>query len=557
VKSDLRQRRPRPDQGEERPGVAIVRAVGVAAALALLETASFATVQERQARLSVFISVDMEGVGGVVSPTQVAASGHDYAFGRRMMTAETNAAIAGALAAGATRVTVVDSHGSGTNLLARDVDRRAALVSGFPMPGGMVQGIGSDYDAVVFVGYHAHARTDNAIMGHTYTSGLRRVMVNGREVGEFGLNAALAGHYGVPVVFISGDRAAVEEARALCPEIEVLAVKEALSRSSARLVHPGDIPPRISDGVRRALERRSAIPPLRLNAPITIEVELDTTLQADNAALVPGVERVNGTTVRYRSDSMVEAYRFLHAARPADGMKARAPLRPASAAIALGATLASSGAALASQARPGPKLKVFVSVDMEGVAGVVAERQVGREGSDYSVHREQMMAEANAAVAGAFDAGATEVVVLDSHGGGTNLHPDQLDRRATLISGTPRPWGMVAGLDATFDAMVFVGYHAGASVSEGVLAHTFNRSPRSVRLNGQVVGEGGLSAAVGATSTCRSCSPPATAPSSENSSSSGRASKSSRRRQAWPTPPPPSATLLTSWRAYARACGRA
>jgi D-amino peptidase len=261
-------------------------------------------------RLNVLISADMEGVAGVVGEGQVQASSPDYDLGRRMMTAETNAAIAAAFAAGATRVTVVDAHGSGTNLLPREIDRRAILVSGFPMPGGMMQGIGPDQDAVVFIGYHTHAGVAFGILGHTDTDGLRRVVLNGHEVGEFGLNAALAGHFGVPAVFVSGDRAAIDDARGLCPEIEGVVVKEGFTRTSARLIPPEEAQKRISEGVGRALARRAAIPPLRLTVPITLEVELQTTVQADNAALVPGVERVNGTTVRYRSGSMVDIYRF-------------------------------------------------------------------------------------------------------------------------------------------------------------------------------------------------------------------------------------------------------
>jgi hypothetical protein len=180
------------------------------------------------------------------------------------------------------------------------------------------------------------------------------------------------------------------------------------------------------------------------------------------------------------------------------------------------------------------RLKVFVSVDMEGIAGVVIERQTGSEGHDYPIHREQMLAEANAAVAGAFDAGATEVVVLDSHGNGMNLRPDLLDPRARLISGTPRPWGMVAGLDGTFDAMVFIGYHASGSIPDGVLAHTFNLSALSVRLNGQVVGEGGLNAAVGGHFRRLAQEP-----------------SCSRRRRAYPTRPPRSSTPPSSLREHA------
>ena len=272
-----------------------------------LITASQAGAQQR--RLRVYISSDMEGIAGLVSGTQVSAGERDYAVGRRLMIAETNAAIAGAFDAGATEVLVNDSHGSQTNLLAEELDRRASLITGSPKPVGMMQGIDSTFDAAVFVGYHAQASTADAVLGHTYSGALKSVKLNGREVGEYGLNAAIAGHFGVPVVFISGDRAVVEQARALIPGVEGLAVKEGIGQTAARTLHPAEARERIVAGVRTALGRRSQIRPVQLARPVTIEVEVSNVEYADAAMLVPGMRRVAGRVVSYAAPDMATAYR--------------------------------------------------------------------------------------------------------------------------------------------------------------------------------------------------------------------------------------------------------
>lgn len=275
--------------------------------LLCIVTASQAGAQQR--RLRVYISSDMEGIAGLVSGTQVSAGERDYAVGRRLMIAETNAAIAGAFDAGATEVLVNDSHGSQTNLLAEELDRRASLITGSPKPVGMMQGIDSTFDAVVFVGYHAQASTADAVLGHTYSGALKSVKLNGREVGEYGLNAAIAGYFGVPVVFIAGDRAVVEQARALIPGVEGLAVKEGIGQTAARTLHPAEARERITAGVRTALARRSQIRPVELARPVTIEVEVSNVEYADAAMLVPGMRRVAGRVVSYTAPDMATAYR--------------------------------------------------------------------------------------------------------------------------------------------------------------------------------------------------------------------------------------------------------
>jgi D-amino peptidase len=276
--------------------------------LALLVASSLQA--QQRPKLKVYISSDMEGIAGLVLGNQVTGGERDYAVGRRLMIAETNAAIAAAFDAGATEVLVNDSHGSQTNLLAEEMDRRATLITGSPKPMGMMQGIDSTFDAVVFIGYHAQASSIDAVMGHTYSGSLKRVTLNGREVGEYGLNATAAGHYGVPVVFIAGDKAVVEQAKAFIPGIEGLAVKEGIGQTAARTLHPLEARERIAEGVKAALARRGQIKPVSLTKPVTIEVEVSNVEYADAAAMVPGMRRVSGRVVSYSAPDMAGAYRM-------------------------------------------------------------------------------------------------------------------------------------------------------------------------------------------------------------------------------------------------------
>ena len=252
----------------------------------------------------------MEGVAGVVANKQTGSEGSDYGYFRAQMTAEVNAAITAAFRAGASEVVVTDAHGSGTNLLPGEVDQRATLISGFPMPGGMVTGLDESFAAAILIGVHAHGSTPNAILAHTYTGDLKHVRLNGVEVGEPGLNAAMAGHFGVPVVFVSGDAAAVAELRSLIPAVEALAVKEAVGFTAAKLMSPEIAREKIALGVSSALARRTEIPPVTLTKPITLEVELAEVSQADNVALLPGMSRIGGRVVRYEAPDMGMAYRI-------------------------------------------------------------------------------------------------------------------------------------------------------------------------------------------------------------------------------------------------------
>jgi len=284
-------------------------------ALLCVAGASVAPEATAQEELAVLVSVDMEGVAGLVNSTQLSAGGHDYALGRSLAEEETNAAIRAAFDAGATSVLVVDSHGGKTNLRPTELDPRAELITGGPRPLGMIHGIGPDVDAVVLVGWHARASTADAVADHTYTGAIKSIRLNGRELGEAGLAGAVAGSFGVPVVFLSGDRAATAEARGAFGDLEVATVKEGIGHGAARAIHPERAREMIYEGVRRGIDRRDEIPPLRLETPVRVDVEVASTEGVDRLLFVPGMERTGARTVGAQSPDVPSAYRLTRLVR--------------------------------------------------------------------------------------------------------------------------------------------------------------------------------------------------------------------------------------------------
>jgi D-amino peptidase len=250
----------------------------------------------------------MEGVSGVVDWDHVDPGHQEHARFRQLMTAEVNAAVRGACDAGAEDVLVADGHAHGRNILVEDLDPRAQLHSGSPSPLSMVSGVERDVDGAIFIGYHARAGTEKAILDHTWSG--RRVVnlwLNGELIGETGLNAALCGHFGVPVLMVSGDRAVCDEARELLGEIETVAVKEATSRSAALCRSPETVQEAIHKAARRAVERLAsgdAPDVFRVSPPVTLAVDLANSGMADGAALLPGVER-DGRRISYEAEDIV------------------------------------------------------------------------------------------------------------------------------------------------------------------------------------------------------------------------------------------------------------
>jgi len=262
--------------------------------------------------MRVYISVDMEGVAGVVHESQTdpvtPAFAAEYARFRRLMTAEANAAVEGALAAGATRILVNDSHWFMRNLLAEELHQAAELLSGDPKPRSMVQGIEDGFDAALCIGYHARAGTPNAILDHTYADRIHEVRLNGKAVGELGLNAAFAGTHRVPVALVSGDAALAAEAKDLLgPGVATVVVKHAVSRHAAQSVAPVVACRMIREEVAGALKRSHA--PFVPATPIALEVDFALTIHADMAELCPGATRTAGRTVSFTHQDYREVFR--------------------------------------------------------------------------------------------------------------------------------------------------------------------------------------------------------------------------------------------------------
>jgi len=256
--------------------------------------------------MKVFISVDLEGISGIVQGEQTRPEGRDYERSRKLMTGEANAAISGAFEAGASEVVVNDSHGPMRNLIPEELHENAKLITGSLKALSMMQGIERGFDAVFLVGYHARRGTLHAILDHTYSGAtVSSFVVNGQEYGETGMNAAIAGYYDVPVVLVTGDSSVTSEAKSLLGNVETVTVKEAVSRRAAKCLHPNKAREAIRQGAILALRRRSEIRPFKLKPPFELRVELMDAGMADAAELVPNVKRIAPRVVAYTSDDFV------------------------------------------------------------------------------------------------------------------------------------------------------------------------------------------------------------------------------------------------------------
>ena len=260
----------------------------------------------------VYIGVDIEGVAGAVAAEQLKPSGSEYGELRRLLTGEVNAAIAGIRDAGPADIVVCDSHGNGQSVLIDLLPDDVRIVRGFTRPMEMMQGIDESFAAAVFIGYHASEWTANAVRGHTISSArLLGVKLNGQEVSEGIYNAALAGQFGVPVAFVSGDRLAVTQVQQVAPSAEGAIVKEPYGYHSAVTVTPARGRAMIRDGLKRAMNSIGSLRPYRVNAPIALEVGFKLTIDAERAAFVPGLTRSDAHSVKGTFKDMTEITRLL------------------------------------------------------------------------------------------------------------------------------------------------------------------------------------------------------------------------------------------------------
>jgi D-amino peptidase len=260
--------------------------------------------------MKVYISVDMEGVACVTHRDHVKSEGTEYEMARKWMTAEANAAIEGALEAGATEVIVADAHGSMRNILPDALHEEALLVRGSPRPLITTPGLDGSIDAALLVGQHSRAGTAQGILAHSYASRLVYALrLNDQEVGEPGFTTFIAGHFGVPVALVCGDDTVEAEVAGLMPATERVITKWAISPLAARNLTPMAAQKRIREGAKRALSRLSEMEPLVVQRPVRFEVVFMHPVHATVAEDIPGVERVDGRTLIYTGADMLEVAR--------------------------------------------------------------------------------------------------------------------------------------------------------------------------------------------------------------------------------------------------------
>jgi D-amino peptidase len=260
--------------------------------------------------MRIFISIDMEGVAGITSESHRTPDTEDYKWGRELMLAEANAAIAGAFDAGAKQVLINDSHNTMDNLLPQGLDGRATCITGSYKPLSMMEGISDKFDAALFIGYHAMRGTPEAVMDHTYSEqSLDSVRINGVPAGETLVNGLAAGAFGVPLVVVSGDLALKKEVQKISAGIESVVVKRGITRYCAECDPPELACKKIRDGVSRALSQNQLPKPLTVRKPVRFELDFPHTHMAELCTRMPGVARKGGRTITFKQNDYLTAFR--------------------------------------------------------------------------------------------------------------------------------------------------------------------------------------------------------------------------------------------------------
>jgi len=261
--------------------------------------------------MKLFLSTDFEGTSGIVAWEQIIEGNAEYEQGRLLLTNEVNAVIAGALEAGVTEFVVNDSHHYMRNLHPQDLLGRATLITGRHKPLYMMEGLDASFDGVCFVSYHGSIGAERAVLSHTYNPGaIWEVRINGDVVGESAINTLVASHYGVPIIFISGDEVTIQEARYFAPDAEKVVVKRSLGRFAAAHIHPSVACELLRKGAFHAVSNLKKMHPPVFKRPISLEVTFLVADMAEMALWVRGVERVGPRTIALSSENSLDLYRI-------------------------------------------------------------------------------------------------------------------------------------------------------------------------------------------------------------------------------------------------------
>ena len=260
-----------------------------------------------QSGKKVYISADMEGISGIVGDDQVSAGGAEYGRSRKLMAEDVNAAVRGAIAGGATEVVVNDSHGSQRNILPEDLDPAARLITHSFKRYGMMEGLDETFDAVLFIGYHAKADTPGGLFAHTGSGVVRDLQIDGRSVGEGGMNTLLAGWYGVPVVLVTGDDVAVAQVREVATAARGVVVKRAINVRAAELMPLREARKEIEASARMAVAEAKKSAPKRPSS-VRVRLRYRNFTYPEIAEAFPAIKRVEPDTIEFTADTMPEAY---------------------------------------------------------------------------------------------------------------------------------------------------------------------------------------------------------------------------------------------------------
>lgn len=259
--------------------------------------------------MKVYISADIEGIGCIVRGEQSSPGGREYAWARKMMTAEVNAAIRGAFDGGASEVIVSDSHNVGLNLIPEELDERAYLIMGSPRPLSMMDGIYNEVDVVFLVGYHSMSGTPDSNLVHTFTGRVAEVKVNGKVIGEIGISAALAGYYGVSVGLVTGDDKTVREAQRLLRTVKTVEVKKGIGMYAGLCLPPARSRELIYQGAKKTMSKVKTFKPFLIQSPVVLQIRFTTASSVDRALRMPGIERVDNLGVRFKGKHFLEAFK--------------------------------------------------------------------------------------------------------------------------------------------------------------------------------------------------------------------------------------------------------
>jgi len=270
------------------------------------------TVKTQERRMKIYISADMEGVVGVVTGEQLGPQGFEYNRFRDFMTQEVNTAIQAAFESGATEVVVSDSHGNGQNILIEKLPKNVTLVRSWPRPLMMMQGIDETFAGAIFIGYHSATTNPSGVRAHTISSArLADVQLQGVSMSEAGINAAIAGHFNVPVIMVSGDDAVVKETTALLGDVEGAVVKWNYGFHSAKTMMPEAANDLIREKVKKAISRIKEFKPYKLQQPIRLDVRFKNYRPSEVLSYLSIVERTDAHSIRFTGKDMIEVSKFL------------------------------------------------------------------------------------------------------------------------------------------------------------------------------------------------------------------------------------------------------